>query len=104
MSVHIKKGDLVLILSGKDKGKKEKVLKVFPKENKVLVENINLAKKHLRPTQKFQGGVVSRAMPMAASKVMLVCPKCNKPARTKIKILDDQTRKRICGRCGEIIS
>lgn len=104
MPARIKKGDLVFILMGKDQGKKEKVLKVFPKENKVLVENVNVVQKHLRPTQKFQGGLVKRALPTYLSKVMLVCPSCNKPTRVRGTESADKKLKRICGRCGEVIS
>ena len=80
MNVHVKTGDTVVILSGKDKGKKGKVLAVSPKEGKVIVEGCNMIKKHVKPRRMGeQGGIVDAEGAMYASKVMLVCPKCGKP-------------------------
>ena len=104
MPANIKKGDTVIVLSGRDKGKKEKVLNVWPKEDRVLVEKVNIAKKHLRATQKFQGGIVDRALALPLGKVMLVCPHCHQPARVKSTLLADGERARACGRCQEVIS
>ena len=103
MPAKVKKGDLVLIRSGKDKGKKEKVLKVFPKEQTVLVEKVNVVNKHLRPSQKFQGGIVERIIPIPLSKVLLVCPRCSQTTRPKNKILEGVKSVRACRRCGEVI-
>ena len=81
--VHVKTGDTVVILSGKDKGKKGKVLEVSPKEGKVIVEGLNIATKHVKPRrQGEQGGIVEAEAAMYASKVQAVCPKCGKPIKT----------------------
>ena len=100
--VHVKKGDTVIILSGKDKGKKGKVLAVSPKEGKVIIEGCNMVTKHVKPKQMGQtGGIVKAEGAMYASKVMLVCPKCGKPTRLAHKILSDGTKERLCKHCGE---
>lgn len=93
MNVHVKTGDTVVILSGKDKGKKGKVLAVSPKEGKVIVEGCNMIKKHVKPRRMGeQGGIVDAEGAMYSSKVMLVCPKCGKPTRVAHKILADGTK------------
>ena len=102
--VHVKTGDTVVILSGKDKGKKGKVLEVSPKEGKVIVEGLNIATKHVKPRRRGeQGGIVSAEAAMYASKVQSVCPKCGKPTRIAHKILEDGTKVRVCKNadCGE---
>jgi len=98
----LKKGDTVLVLSGKDKGKKGKILKVLVEPGKVTVERVNVAKKHQRPTQKFQGGIIEKPMPIAASRVMLVCPRCSEPTRVAKKLVQDKN-VRVCKNCEEII-
>lgn len=98
----LKKDDKVLVLSGKDRGKKGKILKVFVKKGKVIVEGINMVKKHARPTQSFQGGIVDRPNPLKVDKLMLICPRCNKPARIGKKKQDDENL-RACRKCGEVI-
>jgi large subunit ribosomal protein L24 len=98
----IKKGDTVIVLSGKDKGKKGKVLEAFPGEEKVVVERINVVKRHQRPTREFQGGIIEKPLPLLSSKVMLVCPRCSEPSRVKKKIMEGK-RVRACGRCGEVV-
>ena len=102
--LHVKKGDTVIVLSGKDKGKKGKVLEVSPKEPKVIVENVNMVTKHVKPRKMGdQGGIVKAEGAMYACKVMLVCPKCGKPTRIAHKILNDGTKQRLCKNtgCGE---
>ena len=100
--VHVKKDDQVVILSGKDKGKKAKVLAVSPKEGKGIIEGCNMVTKHVKPKQMGQtGGIVKAEGAMYASKVMLVCPKCGKPTRLAHKILSDGTKERLCKHCGE---
>ncbi len=102
--MHVKKGDRVLVLSGKDKGKKGKVLEVLPAEGKVVVERVNVVKKHQKPTQKvMQGGIVDIEAPFHASKVMVICNKCNQPTRTGRRRLEDGTRVRVCKKCGEVL-
>ena len=99
----VKKGDLVQVISGKDKGKRGKILRVIPRENKVIVENVNMVKRHQRPTPKLrEGGIVEREAPIYACKVMIVCPSCDKPTRVGYKFVDDR-KVRYCKKCGEII-
>lgn len=98
MQPRIKKGDTVIVLSGKDKGKKSKVTKVFPKNNSALVEKVNIAKKHQKPTKNFPGGIIEKLKPINLSKLMLVCPHCSVPARLKKK-----DGFRACSKCGEIV-
>ena len=102
--VHVKTGDTVVILSGKDKGKQGKVLQVSPKEGKVIVEGLNIATKHVKPRrQGEQGGIVEAEAAMNACKVQLVCPKCGKATRIGHKILDDGSKVRVCKSCNEEI-
>ncbi|OGC34457.1 50S ribosomal protein L24 [candidate division WOR-1 bacterium RIFOXYB2_FULL_48_7] len=100
--MNIKKGDTVVILSGKDKDKKGKVSKVFPERGKLIVEGLNVAKRHQKPTQKFPGGIIDKSMPLTASKVMLVCSRCSKPTRIGTKEVGDR-RVRVCKKCNEIV-
>ena len=102
--VHVKTGDTVVILSGKDKGKQGKVLAVSPKEGKVIVEGLNIVTKHVKPrSAQQQGGIVEAEAAMYASKVMAVCPKCGKPTRIAHKFHEDGTKVRVCKHadCGE---
>lgn len=101
--VHVKSGDKVLILSGKYKDKTGKVLQVFPRSGKVIVEGVNIVKKHQRPTRDNpQGGIIEMEAPIHSAKVMLVCPRCNKPARTGRKFLANGQKVRFCKNCGEV--
>lgn len=100
----IKKNDRVKILTGKDKGKQGKVLIVFPRRNKVLVQGLNMIHKHTRRTsQDQQGGVIQKESPIHISNLMVVCQKCSKPARVGYDKLSDGTKVRICKKCKEII-
>ena len=102
--MNIKKGDTIVVLSGKDKGKQGKILKSDPKGGKVIVEGVNVAMKHRKPRkQGEEGGIVKMETPIYACKVMLVCPKCGKPTRPAFRILDDGSKARVCRKCGEII-
>jgi large subunit ribosomal protein L24 len=94
--MRLKKNYTVIVISGVDKGKKGKILKVFKKENKVIVEGVNLRKKHQKPNQKNpQGGIIIKELPIPAAKVMLVDPKTGKPTRIRKQlILDEKTGKR----------
>jgi len=98
MQPTIKKDDTVFVLSGKDKGKKSKVLKVLLKKNSALVEKINVAKKHQKPTRTFPGGIIDKLIPVKLSKLMVVCPHCGKPSR-----MGKKDGFRSCRRCGQII-
>ena len=99
----IKKKDKVVVLAGKDKGKRGEVLKVFPEEKRVIVSKINFVKRHTRPTQTEPGGIREKEAPMSISKVMLVCPKCSQRTRPKFDTLSDGKKVRVCRRCGEMI-
>ena len=97
----IKKGDTVVVLSGKDKGKQGKVLEVQPGQRKVIVEKVNVVSRHTKPRQQGQeGGIIKKEAPIYACKVMRVCPKCNKPTRPGHKFLADGKKVRICKKCG----
>lgn len=98
--VHVKTGDTVVVLSGKDKGKQGKVLQVSPKEGKVIVENINVVSKHVKPKKMGEaGGIVKAEGAMYSSKVQLVCPHCNKPTRIGHTVDDQGKKQRICKKC-----
>lgn len=99
---NIRRNDIVQVGSGKDKGKKGKILSLFPKEGRAIVEGINLVKKHRRRTQQEQqGGVAQIPSPIALSNLMLICKNCNKPTRLGSMVLKDGTKSRICKRCKE---
>jgi len=99
----IKKGDIVLIISGKDRTKKGKVLKVFPKEGKILVEGINLRKKHQRSKRTGEKGqIVEMSTPVDISNAKLICSKCNKATRVGYKIVENK-KFRICKKCEQVI-
>jgi len=101
--VNIRKGDTVLVISGKYKGTKGTVLRAMPGENRLIVERVNLQKKHQRPTQELpQGGIIEREGPISRSAVMLVCPKCSRPTRIGFTVTDGGKR-RVCKKCGEVI-
>ena len=96
----VKKGDKVLVITGKDKGKTANVVEVSPKENKVLVEGINVVTKHQKPrTQQDKGGIVKKSAPIEASNVMVVCPVCDKATRVKHSELNGKN-VRVCAKCG----
>lgn len=103
VKLNVKKGDTVVVLSGKDKGKQGKVLQALPKKNKVVVEGVNKVKRHTKPSQKApQGGILTKEAPMHASKVMLVCPACKKATRVGHKEVNGNN-VRVCKKCGEVI-
>lgn len=102
MKLKIKKGDTVIVLAGKDKGKKGKVLEVFPSDNQAIVERVNIAKRHMKPSKNFQGGIIEKAMPIGVSRLMVVCPRCSEPSRIKRKEMENRF-VRVCGRCGEMV-
>jgi large subunit ribosomal protein L24 len=119
-NMKVKKGDVVQILSGKDRGKQGRVLEARPRERRVIVENLNVVKRHMRPRvlrdsnrmgqqQVAPGGVIDKAAPLPVASVMVVCPTCERPTRVGIEIRDTagagQTRVRVCKRadCGQVI-
>ena len=106
--LHVKKGDTVLIISGDDKGQKGKVLEVSPKEGKVIVEGLNMVKKHVKPRKMGDpGGIIEAEGAMYASKVQVVCPACKKATRVAYKKFADDNGKnrsvRVCAKCGETL-
>lgn len=105
MKMNVRKDDTVVVLSGRDKDKRGKVVKVMPAEGKIVVEGVNVVKKHSkpRPPKVPQGGILEKAMPINPSKVMLVCTKCDKPVRVKKEISQDGVKTRVCRKCGESI-
>jgi large subunit ribosomal protein L24 len=104
MGLRIKKNDTVMITTGKEKGKKGRVLAFSSSKNGIVIEKINVVKKHMKPTGKFkQGGIIEKEAPVHISNVLLVCPKCNKPTRIRTTFLQDDRKLRMCKKCNEVI-
>lgn len=102
--MHVKKGDNVVVISGKDKGKQGKIITAMPKVGQVIVENVNKVKRHTKPSVSSpQGGIIDKEMPLHACKVMIVCPACNKPTRVAHKQVDGRN-VRVCKKCGEFLN
>ena len=102
---NIVKNDTVKVLSGNHKGKTGKVIMVLPDKDRVIVEKIQLVKRHTKPRSQTQpGGIIEKEASIHISNVMLVCPKCGKPARTSIKTMQGGRKARVCGKCEEMIS
>ena len=100
----VRKNDTVLVLAGKDKGKKAKVRFAYPRENKLVVEGINMIKRHSKAVKGArQGGIIEREAAINASKVMIVCNKCNQAARVGSQVLQDGKKVRVCRACKEVI-
>jgi len=100
----IKKDDTVLVIAGKDKGKKGKVRFVFPKERRAMIEGVNMIKTHSKAkSQVKQAGIIEREASVDLSDLMLLCNRCNHPVRIGYKILEDGKKARICRACGEVI-
>ena len=100
----IRKNDTVLVIAGKDRGKKGKVRKALPKKDKVIVEGVNMIKRHSRTKgQARQAGIIELEAPLDVSNVILICNKCNKPARVGFRFLTDGRKARICRSCDEVI-
>jgi len=101
----LKKGDLVEVIAGNDRGKRGKILKVFPRERKAIVEGVRFIKRHTRPTQRNpQGGIQTREAPIHISNLMLICPNCGNKTRVGYHFLEDGTKVRVCKVCHEIIT
>ena len=100
--MHVKRGDEVQVIAGKDKGMKGKIVTAFPATGKVVVEGVNIVTKHQKArSQREQSGIIRKEAPIDASNVMRICAKCGKPARTGIQILDDGSKVRYCKKCKE---
>lgn len=104
MGLRVKKEDTVLVLAGKEKGKKGRVLAVLPSKDRVIIEKINIIKRHMKPSRKYtQGGIIEKEAPIHISNVMLLCPKCNKPTRIGNQFLESGKKVRVCKKCQEVI-
>lgn len=102
--MNIRKNDNVLVVTGKDKGKKGRVRFAYPKKNRVLIEGVNLIKMHSRArAQMRQAGIIEREAPIDVSNVMFVCNRCNKPVRLGFRMLADGRKTRVCRSCGEVV-
>jgi len=103
--LHIKKSDLVYVLTGKDRGKTGKVLKVFPDKNSAIVEGLHNINKHTKPNQQrnIKGGILPKESPIHMSNLMVVCKRCNKHERVKFSVVQDSRKVRVCRNCNELL-
>ena len=102
--VHVKTGDTVMVMSGKDKGKKGQVLAVSPSEGKIIVEKVNMVSKHVKPRKMGEpGGIIKAESAFYACKAQIGCPRCKKPTRVAHKLYEDGSKGRICAKCGEAL-
>jgi large subunit ribosomal protein L24 len=102
MKIH--RGDHVIVLSGKDKGKRGEVVRAMPREHRVVVEGVNRVKRHQRTTQvRKRAGIIEKDLPVPVSVVALMCPKEHTPTRVRYSIADDGSKQRVCARCGEAL-
>jgi large subunit ribosomal protein L24 len=102
--LHVKKNDTVKVIAGKEKGKEGKILKAYPAKSRVIVEHLNMIKKHTKRRSQGQGGgIIEREGTIHVSNLMLVCPSCKKATRTGIKFLEDGAKVRCCKKCGEVV-
>ncbi len=101
-TLHVKKGDTVMVISGTSKGSTGKVLATSPSDNQVIIEGVHMVSKHVKPrSAQQQGGIIKTEGPLRACKVMLVCPKCDKPTRVGHKVLENGKKVRVCKHCKE---
>lgn len=104
MGLDIKKNDTVLVISGDEKGKRGRVLSIETASNRILVESVNMIKKHMKPNKQYsQGGIIEKEAPVHRTNIMLVCPKCDKPTRIGNSVLEDGQKMRSCKQCGEVV-
>ncbi|MDQ7793424.1 MAG: 50S ribosomal protein L24 [bacterium] len=102
--MHVRKGDNVVVISGKDRGKKGKIIRTDPDSGRVVVEGVNVVKRHLKPQGKaIQGGIVDQEALLPSAKVMLVCVRCNRPSRLGRTRLKDGRQVRVCKKCKEVV-
>ncbi|MDD5723351.1 MAG: 50S ribosomal protein L24 [Syntrophales bacterium] len=102
--MHIKKNDTVKVIAGREKGKTGKVLNVTKEKGRILIEKVNLVKKHQKPDATGKGGIVEKEAPLNVSNVMLVCSKCNTGVRVGHKVLEDGKKVRVCKKCQELLN
>ena len=100
---HVKKNDTVMVTVGKDKGKTGKVLRINQKKDRLIVEKVNVIKRHVKASQKTKGGIMERESPISVSNVMIYCEKCSKPVRVGKKVLEDGKKVRFCRKCEEVL-
>lgn len=103
MAAKIKKGDTVVVLAGRDKGRSGQVMQVMPAENRAIVQGVNMVKRHQRQTANSEGGIISKEAPIQISNIALRDPKDGKPTRVRFQIQDDGTKVRVASRSGEAI-
>lgn len=102
--MNIRKDDEVLVIAGDDRGKRGKVHRYFPRENRLLVEGVNMGKRHMKLQRNIrQAGIIEREAPIHVSNVRLICTKCQKPTNVGFLILEDKSKVRVCKRCSEVI-
>lgn len=103
IKLKVKKGDQVVVITGKDKGKKGKILKVFPERNRVIVSGVNVAWKHTKPTKLSEGGIIQKELSINISNIAHIDPKSGQATKIKIKVLSDGSKVRVAKKSGEII-
>ncbi len=104
MGLGIKKEDTVAVITGKERGKKGRVLSVMPSKSSLIIEKVNLIKRHMKPSRKYsQGGIIEKEAPVGISNVMLVCPKCGKSTRISNFMMEGGKKVRMCKKCKEVI-
>ena len=102
--LHVKKNDMVKVTAGKERGKTGKVLRVLPGKGRVVVESLNMIKRHTRPNQLYpEGGILEKEAPLSISNVMLICGSCNQATRTGVRLLEDGSKTRYCKKCNESV-
>ncbi len=104
-AIRLRKGDEVVVIAGKDRGKRGRIQEVRPSDRTVVVAGVNIAKRHTKPNpaKNQKGGIVEQPRPLGLGKIMVVCPHCGKPTRVAHRVDDDGTKERVCKRCGEAI-
>ncbi|MCC8406122.1 MAG: 50S ribosomal protein L24 [Rickettsia endosymbiont of Sceptobius lativentris] len=103
IKLKVKKGDEVVVITGKHKGKKGKILKVFPEDSKVIVSGVNLVKKHTKPNQMSEGGIITKELPIHISNIAHIDPKTGNPTKVAFKFLEDGSKVRVAKKSGKII-
>ncbi|HCC68462.1 MAG TPA: 50S ribosomal protein L24 [Nitrospiraceae bacterium] len=104
MSLALKKNDTVIVIAGKEKGRRGRVLSVYPDKESLLVEKLNIIKKHMKPRKHYEkGGIIEKEAPIHRSNVMLICPKCEKPTKIEQDFLRGNKKVRVCKKCREVI-
>lgn len=103
-AAHVRKGDTVVVIAGKEKGKRGRVLRLLTKKDRVVVERVNMVKRHTKPTQRNpRGGIVEKEGSLPISNVMPWCTKCEKGVRTKAELAEGQKKRRVCAKCGTVV-